>query len=97
MSPMSLCNACGIKSRKKKRTILGIRKGSNEDRRKGKTSSNSSKVGGGGGLSLKHSQRLFAFGRQVLMQSHCKKLGEEEQVPVLLMSLSYGRMTDLAI
>ncbi|KAH1088405.1 hypothetical protein AAZX31_07G225200 [Glycine max] len=34
--PKSLCNACGIRSRKKKRAILGINKGSNEDGRKGK-------------------------------------------------------------
>ncbi|XP_061349209.1 GATA transcription factor 16-like [Gastrolobium bilobum] len=90
--PKSLCNACGIRSRKKKRAILGISKGSNEDSKKGKRSSGSSKVGGGGdGLSLKQSQRLFAFGREVLMQrSHWKKLGEEEQAAVLLMSLSYG-------
>ncbi|KAJ1395309.1 Zinc finger, GATA-type [Sesbania bispinosa] len=85
--PKSLCNACGIRSRKKKRAILGISKGNNEDgHRKGKRSS-SSKVGDS--LSLK--QRLLALGREVLNQrSHWKKLGEEEQAAVLLMSLSYG-------
>ncbi|XP_020228280.1 GATA transcription factor 16 [Cajanus cajan] len=34
--PKSLCNACGIRSRKKKRAILGISKGTTEDLRKGK-------------------------------------------------------------
>ena len=85
----SLCNACGIRSRKKKRAILGVGKGSSEDNsKKGKRSSNN-KVGDG----LK--QRLLALGREVLMQRSSverqrNKLGEEEQAAVLLMSLSYG-------
>ncbi|KAF7837761.1 GATA transcription factor 15-like [Senna tora] len=85
--PKSLCNACGIRSRKKKRAILGLNKGSSEDNnRKGKRSS---KIGD----SLK--QRLLALGREVLMQRSTverqrKKLGEEEQAAVLLMALSYG-------
>lgn len=84
----SLCNACGIRSRKKKRAILGLNKGGNEEsnRNKGKRSS---KIGD----SLK--QRLLALGREVLMQRSTverqrKKLGEEEQAAVLLMALSYG-------
>ncbi|KAI4334918.1 hypothetical protein L6164_013619 [Bauhinia variegata] len=90
--PKSLCNACGIRSRKKKRAILGINKGSAEDNKKGKRSTNggsSNKLGD----SLK--QRLMALGREVLMQRSTierprKRLGEEEQAAVLLMSLSYG-------
>lgn len=85
----SLCNACGIRSRKKKRAILGISKGNNEDgSRKGKKSNGGgSKVGDN--LNLK--QKLLNLGREVFMQrSHWKKLGEEEQAAVLLMSLSYG-------
>ncbi|KAI4344819.1 hypothetical protein L6164_012007 [Bauhinia variegata] len=90
--PKSLCNACGIRSRKKKRAILGINKGSAEDNKKGKRSNN----GGGNnklGYSLK--QRLMALGREVLMQRSSvdrprKRLGEEEQAAVLLMCLSYG-------
>ncbi|KAK7264679.1 hypothetical protein RJT34_32289 [Clitoria ternatea] len=92
--PKSLCNACGIRSRKKKRAILGISKGNNnnnnEDGRKGKRNSNggSSKVVGDS-FGLK--KRLLSLGREVLMQrSHWKKLKEEEQAAVLLMSLSYG-------
>ncbi|XP_004508168.1 GATA transcription factor 15-like [Cicer arietinum] len=87
--PKSLCNACGIRSRKKKRAILGISKGNNEDgSRKGKKSNGGgSKVGDN--LNLK--QKLLNLGREVFMQrSHWKKLGEEEQAAVLLMSLSYG-------
>ncbi|XP_054787173.1 GATA transcription factor 15-like isoform X1 [Prosopis cineraria] len=85
--PKSLCNACGIRSRKKKRAILGMNKGSIEDK-KGKRSNNA-KIGD----SLK--QRLMALGREVLMQRSSverqrKKLGEEEQAAVLLMALSYG-------
>ncbi|KAG4929378.1 hypothetical protein JHK86_046339 [Glycine max] len=77
--PKSLCNACGIRSRKKKRAILGINKGSTEDGRKGK------RTGGGGGIGG------GALGREVLLhRSHWKKLGEEEKAAVLLMSLSYG-------
>ncbi|XP_047174728.1 GATA transcription factor 16-like [Vigna umbellata] len=79
--PKSLCNACGIRSRKKKRAILGISKGNNEDGRKGKKSGGAGAAAIGGG----------ALGREVLLhRSHWKKLGEEEKAAVLLMSLSYG-------
>lgn len=88
----SLCNACGIRSRKKRRATLGLNK---EDKKPKKTS-----IGGGNnsnnnklGYNLK--QRLLALGREVLMQRSSverqrKKLGEEEQAAVLLMALSYG-------
>ncbi|KAK7291695.1 hypothetical protein RIF29_07046 [Crotalaria pallida] len=92
--PKSLCNACGIRSRKKKRAILGVSKGSSDEIKKGKRSSitnnssgnNSNKIG----ESLK--QRLWALGKEVMMQRSTmrKKLGEEEQAAVVLMSLSYG-------
>lgn len=96
--PKSLCNACGIRSRKKRRAILGLNKSSSDERkakRSGNTNNNnnnhhqSSKIGD----SLK--QRLLALGREVLMQRSSverqrKKLGEEEQAAVLLMALSYG-------
>ncbi|OIW17684.1 hypothetical protein TanjilG_29034 [Lupinus angustifolius] len=85
--PKSLCNACGIRSRKKKRAILGVNKGNNNDEiRKGKRSNSNNKIG----ESLK--QRLWALGKEVMMQRSTmrKKLGEEEQAAVVLMSLSYG-------
>lgn len=88
--PKSLCNACGIRSRKKKRAILGVSKGSNDEVRKGKRSSSNRSSENKIRDSLK--QRLLALGRQVLMQRSNvrKKLGEEEQAAVVLMSLSYG-------
>lgn len=89
--PKSLCNACGIRSRKKRRATLGLNK---EDKKPRKTSmggshNNNTKLGD----NLK--QRLLALGREVLMQRSTverqrKKLGEEEQAAVLLMALSYG-------
>ncbi|RXH80178.1 hypothetical protein DVH24_041325 [Malus domestica] len=83
--PKSLCNACGIRSRKKRRAILGLNK-ENPNDKKGKKNK---QLGDG----LK--QRLLALGREVLMQRSTverqrRKLGEEEQAAVLLMALSYG-------
>ncbi|KAG6664216.1 GATA transcription factor 15-like [Carya illinoinensis] len=77
--PKSLCNACGIRSRKKRRAALGLNK---EDKKPKKISfCRSNKIGD----NMK--QRLMmALGREVLMQR--KKLGEEEQAAVLLMALS---------
>ena len=89
----SLCNACGIRSRKKRRAILGLSKGVVEDKKNKRSNSchniSNSKLRD----SLK--QRLMALGREVLMQRSSverqrKKLGEEEQAAVLLMALSYG-------
>lgn len=91
----SLCNACGIRSRKKRRAILGLNKGSADDR-KAKRNNNGGAGGNGNsklGDTLK--RRLFALGREVLLQRSTvekqrRKLGEEEQAAVLLMALSYG-------
>ncbi|KAH7513433.1 GATA transcription factor 16 [Ziziphus jujuba] len=93
--PKSLCNACGIRSRKKRRAILGLNKGSSEDRKSKKGSSNSSNSGNNNKLGDSLKQRLLALGREVLMQRSTverqrRKLGEEEQAAVLLMALSYG-------
>ncbi|KAE8677612.1 GATA transcription factor 15 [Hibiscus syriacus] len=83
--PKSLCNACGIRSRKKRRAILGLNKG--EDKK--------SKKGNNKNLGDNLKQRLIYLGREVLMQrskveKQRRKLGEEEQAAVLLMALSYG-------
>ncbi|CAN6992780.1 hypothetical protein IGI04_003858 [Brassica rapa subsp. trilocularis] len=72
--PKSLCNACGIRNKKKKSTVRSEVK---------KKKKQSSKIGD----SLK--QRLMELGREVMMQRK-KKLGEEEQAAVLLMALSYA-------
>ncbi|KAE9601484.1 hypothetical protein Lal_00040600 [Lupinus albus] len=84
--PKSLCNACGIRSRKKKRAILGVSKGNSDEIRKGKRSNSNNRIG----ESLK--QRLWNLGKEVMMQRSTMrmKLGEEEQAAVVLMSLSYG-------
>ncbi|CAL0306873.1 unnamed protein product [Lupinus luteus] len=84
--PKSLCNACGIRSRKRKRAILGLSKSNSDVIRKGKRSSNGNKIG----ESLK--QRLWNLGKEVMMKrsTMMKKFGEEEQAAVVLMCLSYG-------
>ncbi|KAJ9154572.1 hypothetical protein P3X46_027892 [Hevea brasiliensis] len=89
--PKSLCNACGIRSRKKKRDSLGLNRGANEKKAKKGNNHHSSSNRLGDGLK----QRLLALGREVLMQRSTvekqrRKLGEEEQAAVLLMALSYG-------
>ncbi|XP_050215883.1 GATA transcription factor 15-like [Mercurialis annua] len=93
--PKSLCNACGIRSRKKKRDNLSLNRAANFEKksRKGQNQSNNNNNNNRLGDGLK--QRLLALGREVLMQrssveKHRKKLGEEEQAAVLLMALSYG-------
>jgi len=69
----SLCNACGIRSRKKKRDILGLNKGgaaANDKRaKKGSSNNDSSNYNNNNkqlGDGLK--QRLLALGREVLVQ-----------------------------
>ncbi|KAF8387779.1 hypothetical protein HHK36_026434 [Tetracentron sinense] len=82
--PKSLCNACGIRYRKKRRAVLGLNK--EKDRR---SSSNNNKQWG----SMK--VRLLALGREVVLQrsdveKQRRKLREEERAAVLLMALSCG-------
>ncbi|KAL5782196.1 hypothetical protein ACOSP7_007225 [Xanthoceras sorbifolium] len=97
--PKSLCNACGIRSRKKRRAVLGINK---EERKPRKNNSSSQSHNSQSSSNISNSklgeslkERLMALGREVLMQKSTvekqrKKLGEEEQAAVLLMALSYG-------
>ncbi|GAV91799.1 GATA domain-containing protein [Cephalotus follicularis] len=96
--PKSLCNACGIRSRKKRRAILGLNKDDKKAKRGNNNNDNMSNNGASYssdklGDNLK--QRMLALGREVLMrrstvEKRRKKLGEEEQAAVLLMALSYG-------
>ncbi|OVA16843.1 zinc finger protein [Macleaya cordata] len=85
--PKSLCNACGIRYRKKRRALLGLKKEGSDEKKKERRSSNN-KIG----ESLK--LRLLAFGREVMLQRSAmesqRQLGEEEQAAVLLMALSCG-------
>lgn len=86
----SLCNACGIRSRKKRRAILGVAVEKKPKKSSNSSSSQPTKLGD----SLK--QRLLALGREVMVQKRSsvemqrKQLGEVEQAAVLLMALSYG-------
>ncbi|XP_010444366.1 PREDICTED: GATA transcription factor 15-like [Camelina sativa] len=82
--PKSLCNACGIRNTKKRRTVISNR---SEDKMKMKMKKKNPKLGD----SLK--QRLMELGREVMMQRSTtagNKLGEDEQAAVLLMALSYA-------
>ncbi|MED6206086.1 hypothetical protein PIB30_023781 [Stylosanthes scabra] len=90
--PKSLCNACGIRSRKKKRAILGITRGTTDEVKKGKRSNTVSNSNNKLGDSFGFKQRWIAMARQRSnpAHSHRNKLGEEEQAAFLLMSLSYG-------
>ncbi|XP_057485726.1 GATA transcription factor 16-like isoform X2 [Actinidia eriantha] len=90
--PKSLCNACGIRSRKKRRALLGVNKGSTEEDKKLK---NSIKNNHKGKLGNTLRRKLLALGKEVVVQRSMveklrRKLGEEEQAAVLLMALSCG-------
>ncbi|XVF38810.1 hypothetical protein REPUB_Repub20aG0134100 [Reevesia pubescens] len=94
--PKSLCNACGIRSRKKRRAILGLNKGEDKKSKRG-NGNNSNNISSSNTKNLGDNlkQRLLCLGREVLMQRSTvekqrRKLGEEEQAAVLLMALSYG-------
>ncbi|KAB1203248.1 GATA transcription factor 16 [Morella rubra] len=86
--PRSLCNACGIKYRKKRRALLTMDKEDPEKWRKKRITSSNSKLG----VTLK--QELMALGtgtrRSVEKQKLRRTLKEEEQAAMLLMALSYG-------
>ncbi|CAA2989136.1 GATA transcription factor 15-like [Olea europaea subsp. europaea] len=101
----SLCNACGIRSRKKRRALLGVNKENEKSKKyastKNSAHSNDSSTSSSGdstsykiGDSLK--RKLWSFGRDVALQKprsntpQRRKLGEEEQAAFLLMALSCG-------
>ncbi|KAK9086337.1 hypothetical protein Syun_028731 [Stephania yunnanensis] len=93
--PKSLCNACGIRYRKKRRAIMGINKvGRSEDHQKRKDIKSKSNSNSKLGVSMK--MRLLALGKEVLlhrsaiMEKHRKLGSEEEQAAILLMALSCG-------
>ncbi|XP_057958208.1 GATA transcription factor 16 [Malania oleifera] len=91
--PKSLCNACGIRSRKKRRALLGINKSATEEKKIKKNPSGNSRTGNGGknlGDSLKRKVLDALLQRSTVEKQRKKKLGEEEQAAVLLMALSYG-------
>ncbi|XP_042498453.1 GATA transcription factor 16-like [Macadamia integrifolia] len=90
--PKSLCNACGIRYRKKRRALLGLNKGGVGGQRKVKKEEKNIPNKKQLGVSLK--LRLVDLGREVFLERSTmkkqRKLGEEEQAAVLLMALSCG-------
>uniref|UniRef100_A0A5B6YK16 Putative GATA transcription factor 16 n=1 Tax=Davidia involucrata TaxID=16924 RepID=A0A5B6YK16_DAVIN len=97
--PKSLCNACGIRSRKKRRALLGLNKGPTTEDKKSKKIKNNDKTSNNGGNSTKLGEslkrKLYALGREVVLQRSTvgkqrRTLGEEEQAAMLLMALSCG-------
>ncbi|KAJ9681802.1 hypothetical protein PVL29_017938 [Vitis rotundifolia] len=83
--PKSLCNACGIRYRKRRSSMVGVNK------KKERMNS------GSHDLSETLKKSLMALGNEVMMQrqrssvkKQRRKLGEEEQAAVLLMALSCG-------
>ncbi|KAG5549037.1 hypothetical protein RHGRI_014419 [Rhododendron griersonianum] len=91
--PKSLCNACGIRYRKKRSAVVGLNKRVEKEAAKNRCGGGGSK---GGNLSEDLRVRLVALGKEVRQRrrrrrSVKRKLGEEEeQAAVLLMSLSCG-------
>ncbi|XP_020529829.1 GATA transcription factor 16 isoform X2 [Amborella trichopoda] len=92
--PKSLCNACGIKYRKMRRTILGLGGEERENMKKRKRygvegeERESIKRRKRYGVSLK--LRLMPLGGEVLFHKQGKPVKEVEQAAVLLMALSCG-------
>ncbi|XP_015891936.1 GATA transcription factor 15 [Ziziphus jujuba] len=83
--PRSLCNACGIRYRKKRRDLLGLNKGEEKRRRKNKKKtmkSSGSKLG----VSL-NQLGLMAIQRGITAFEE-SMLKEEEQAAIMLMALS---------
>ncbi|XP_020594640.1 GATA transcription factor 15-like [Phalaenopsis equestris] len=85
--PKSLCNACGIRYRKKRRAVIGSTK---ERREATRNSSNSKQM-----TSLK--MRMMGFGREIIWKSGSfirnqknRGLKEEEEAAILLMAISSG-------
>ncbi|XP_073285452.1 GATA transcription factor 15-like [Primulina huaijiensis] len=95
--PKSLCNACGIKSRKKRRSLTGAAIKEDKKPKKSKNIQNGRSSGGGDNtskinFSLKN--RFWGFDRDLVLQrprsntNQRRKWGEEEQAAFLLMALS---------
>ncbi|EOX95202.1 hypothetical protein QUC31_004917 [Theobroma cacao] len=82
--PRSLCNACGIRHRKKKRALLGLDRDSRTEKSKSKTGTDVSRSG------VKTLGREMGLHRMVGKQEWKSKLREEEQAAFLLMALSCG-------
>ncbi|CAM8993144.1 unnamed protein product [Rhodiola kirilowii] len=99
--PKSLCNACGIRSRKKRRALLEMSKANDKKLKPEKkikcvdhfnsSSSSSSNNNNGHSDSSSCKDKLIAM-LHVLKQSDVRveELSEEQQAAVLLMAMSHG-------
>lgn len=96
--PKSLCNACGIRSRKKRRAVVGLNRGGSDRKLVKGPNSKPNSIRLGDSINRR---RMLAPGSDVLLQrsprttvmmmeKQRKQVGEEEQAAVLLMALSYG-------
>uniref|UniRef100_A0A7N0T2G4 GATA-type domain-containing protein n=1 Tax=Kalanchoe fedtschenkoi TaxID=63787 RepID=A0A7N0T2G4_KALFE len=94
--PKSLCNACGIRSRKRRRALLGLSKPEEKRSKKSASSSSnngsiSSESGGDGEKKLTSHLKLTGLTWQrSTADKYRRKLGEEEQAAVLLMAMAYS-------
>ncbi|KAL1803704.1 hypothetical protein ACET3Z_032351 [Daucus carota] len=99
--PKSLCNACGIRSRKRKRALMGL--STKEEKKPKKNNSNASTITSSDGSSSNNGEdvaerRFLCVDSENVLQrprsSMCKKrrkFGEEERrAAMLLMALSCG-------
>ncbi|KAL3648636.1 hypothetical protein CASFOL_005039 [Castilleja foliolosa] len=99
--PKSLCNACGIRSRKKRRALMGITKEENKIKKPNKNasqqsnSSNSCTSSSGNSTTTKIrdslNKKLWAFGNEVALQrprsntTRRRKFGREEEQAAFLL------------
>lgn len=84
----SLCNACGIRYRKKRREALGLDAGEGGAERQEKKKSKRER-----GEEVTMELRMVGFGKEVVLKQRRRmrrrrRLGEEEKVAILLMALS---------
>ncbi|PSS03060.1 GATA transcription factor [Actinidia chinensis var. chinensis] len=104
--PKSLCNACGIRYRKRRNAMLGLNRGSEKRKEKPATTTPTQKIssggsGKGGNLSEDLRVKLMDLGKEMVRlqrqrspmkrrKTNSRNLGEEEQAAFLLMALSCG-------
>ncbi|KAM3338165.1 hypothetical protein P3S68_031382 [Capsicum galapagoense] len=96
--PKSLCNACGIRSRKKRRALLELNKenkkikksSASENKNNQNPSSNNCTSNNGDSTNNTNVKKKLSLQRSRSNSTHWKKLGEVEKAAFLLMSLSCG-------
>ncbi|XP_027352829.1 GATA transcription factor 15-like [Abrus precatorius] len=90
--PKTLCNACGIRYRKRRASCCTVGMNRGEERKRGREENRGSSSSSDLRECLK--VKLVAWGEEVLFhpspKQRLKKLGEEEQAAVCLMALSSG-------